>query len=473
MLLGIFSLAKANGLQISALEKISDRELAVELSWENAWHLSEEPGNYDAVWLFLKGKGNGGWETLRIERGELEESPDLRLESVSDQMGLMVYPEEGVQGSVAARIRLSLSEALPADLKALEIFGIEMVWISPGAFELGDGESNNSLISADSLPYVISSEAEIPDGALLALEEDAPAHSIPADWPKAFAGYYLMKYELSQWQYVAFLNTLSPAQQVTRTASDPAGAPGSLALNTGPAFRNGIRIVQPALGESPAVYGCDANGDGQFNGPEDGQDRACNFMNWDDLLAYLDWAGLSPLTEFEFEKACRGPRPAQGLEFAWGSTSVEDANTVMANGSREETVAEQPPSPVGLASHGYDGPQGPLRTGFAAHGSSDRFLAGAGYYGNMELSGNLWELCVNVSEAGLRFRGTHGDGQLDAQGNADTFDWPAAAGGGFRGGAWNSGILPGFRDLAVSDRFYIGLSPQLRRNTSGGRGVRR
>ena len=61
---------------------------------------------------------------------------------------------------------------------------------------------------------------------------------------------------------------------------------------------------------------------------------------------------------------------------------------------------------------------------------------------------------------------------LDAAGNADAATWPATVGACYRGGAWNSGILPTFRDLAVSDRYYVGLTLELRRTTSGGRGGR-
>ncbi|HEX2898177.1 MAG TPA: hypothetical protein VHS96_00505, partial [Bacteroidia bacterium] len=142
------------------------------------------------------------------------------------------------------------------------------------------------------------------------------------------------------------------------------------------------------------------------------------------------------------------------------------------DGSAQEAVSETGTATAGLGSHGYAGPQGPLRCGFAGHANSDRLQAGAGYYGHMELSGNLWELCVSTRATGLGFSGNHGDGTLAENGEADVPTWPGPDGIGFKGGGWNSGIIPGFRDLAVSDRFYIDWATDLRRNTSGGRGAR-
>ena len=44
------------------------------------------------------------------------------------------------------------------------------------------------------------------------------------------------------------------------------------------------------------------------------------YMNWQDLASYLDWSGLRPMSEFEYEKACRGTLTAVPFEYPWGST---------------------------------------------------------------------------------------------------------------------------------------------------------
>jgi len=128
----------------------------------------------------------------------------------------------------------------------------------------------------------------------------------------------------------------------------------------------------------------------------------------------------------------------------------------------------------GLASHGYTGPKGPLRTGFGANQNSNRLEAGASYWGIMEMSGNLWEQCVSTSEEGSKFEGNHGDGEIQI-GMSNVSSWPGkGAGSGFRGGGWNSGIsLNDFRDLATSDRYFAFFRNQGARETSGGRGVRK
>ena len=44
-------------------------------------------------------------------------------------------------------------------------------------------------------------------------------------------------------------------------------------------------------------------------------------MNWQDLTSYLDWSGLRPMTEFEYEKACRGTLNPVAYEYPWGNNS--------------------------------------------------------------------------------------------------------------------------------------------------------
>ncbi|MFN9916944.1 MAG: hypothetical protein ACK53L_30425, partial [Pirellulaceae bacterium] len=55
---------------------------------------------------------------------------------------------------------------------------------------------------------------------------------------------------------------------------------------------------------------------------------AMNFISWADVTAYLDWSGLRPMSELEYEKAGRGPNAAVAGEYAWGSTSLTNATSV-------------------------------------------------------------------------------------------------------------------------------------------------
>ena len=128
---------------------------------------------------------------------------------------------------------------------------------------------------------------------------------------------------------------------------------------------------------------------------------------------------------------------------------------------------------------------GPLRAGFwATSSTTTRASSGAGYYGNMELSGNVQERTVTVgNSAGLAFSGTHGDGVLSSvtsyEGNATNIDWPgidatsqdrgvtAATGIGSRGCDWNCNKVPTYTQ--VSNRMRAATTLSARVNTTGGR----
>jgi formylglycine-generating enzyme required for sulfatase activity len=470
--------AAANNLRFGEVT-VDRNSILTTIAWDNSWNLDSGPNNHDAVWLFAKIKpALGEWQHLRFSTSPASHfcgNPGLlSLETAPLGEGIMVRNVGLGAGNIpTVELRLSLQTPLTPGIYEVEVFGVEMAFIPEGPFWIGDGSSNYALHdSTNGQPYFVASENGIPADALGADGGKSPQAILSDAFPKGFGGFYLMKYELSQAQYVDFLNTLTFEQQVARTASDPEGASGTLAMAGNNANRSAIILAAHGHpGESTARYACNLDG-GANNGELDGQNRACNWLSWPDLSAYLDWAALRPMTELEFEKACRGPFAPEMDEFAWGTNEIVDANTLENDGSTTEGVLETSTLTAGLGSSGYDGPQGPLRCGFGANGSSDRLQAGAGYYGHFELSGNLWELCVSARGNGLAFRGGLGDGTLSPVGEANVADWPSADGVGFKGGAWNSGILPGFRDLAVSDRFYIDWASDLRRNTAGGRGAR-
>jgi hypothetical protein len=267
-----------------------------------------------------------------------------------------------------------------------------------------------------------------------------------------------MKYELSQQQWVDFFNTLTSIQ---KTARDITAASGK---NTDAiSFRNNISW---------------SSGDATLNSSTHGN-VACNWLNWTDAAAYADWSGMRPMTELEFEKASRGTSsPAVG-EPASGSTCSGDANitpaTAISNsGAANETASNTSASAV----YGNQASvQGPLRCGALATSASTRTTAGAGFYGIMELSGNLNEQVVTMGNStGRAFTGAHGNGALNASGNADISTWPGyvtnaitgATGSGKRGGSWED-----ISDrLLISDRFQANTSISSRDRNTGFRAAR-
>ena len=90
----------------------------------------------------------------------------------------------------------------------------------------------------------------------------------------------------------------------------------------------------------------------------------------------------------------------------------------------------------------------------------------------MDLSGNLWERVVSVgSSSGRSFDGSrHGDGVLDASGDANVTNWPdtTAVGVGLRGGSWD--VVSSYARL--SDRYYGATTVATRDASRGGRGAR-
>ncbi len=122
---------------------------------------------------------------------------------------------------------------------------------------------------------------------------------------------------------------------------------------------------------------------------------------------------------------------------------------------------------------GGEGGRGPVRKGiFGVTSAGNRTLAGATFYGAMEMGGNLQEPVVTVGHpSGRKFEGTQGDGKLTPDGFSDNLDWQPlgdeyAFGG--RGGCWK------FHEnhARTSDRFK-GLRTNQNRRAShiGFRGV--
>jgi formylglycine-generating enzyme required for sulfatase activity len=112
-----------------------------------------------------------------------------------------------------------------------------------------------------------------------------------------------------------------------------------------------------------------------------------------------------------------------------------------------------------------------VRTGLFEKKNGTNEQEGLSFYHISDLSGNLFERCVSISNnKGVLFKGSHGDGNLDEAGNATNNDWPGVKGegAGFRGGSFF--YAPSY--CRVSDRQYAGLGDWQRYNHYGYRAVR-
>jgi formylglycine-generating enzyme required for sulfatase activity len=397
-------------------------------------------------------------------------------------LGVFMYRSSAGFGNVAyngMQLRWNygangLSDNAPV---TVQVFAIEMVYVPGGVdFNVGGG-GGVSAFTSTTINTALATTAPSGAGSMGGAAGGYPSgQNSPANasWPNGYNSIYCMKYEISQGQYRDFLNTLSYRQQDTRTATAPSSAVGTGALSN--SARNGIDVQTSGVAASftPAVYACNLDADASFNESVDGEWIGCNFLSFMDGSAYLDWAGLRPMTELEFEKICRGNQPAVTSEYAWGTTSVV-GNPVISNGG---TNTEGTSTTGANAAYGNSPLTGPMRVGSFAGPSTSREQAGATYYGVMDMSGNLYERIVNIATIeGRDYTGIHGDGLLSNAGNANTASWPGlasgevtdASGSGFKGGMWSSTTASQIR---VSDRQSITSTQTIRNNDYGFRGVR-
>lgn len=334
----------------------------------------------------------------------------------------------------------------------VSVAAIEMVYVPQGSFYVGSGGSevgsltDGSWTSGATIPYLISSEASInianAAGCLWGTTNSGITNSIggtgvlSADYPKGYHAFYCMKYEITQGQYCDFLNKLTSGQASNRWSPSVTGYRYTIGTNTVGVYTNG----------SP--------------------DRACNYLTRSDAAAYAAWAGLRPMTELEFEKACRGPVYPVVEEYAWGNTTVTQLRTE--NGTPGSGVETAGTLTGANCCEGYWSTMlGPTRVGiFATASSSTRQAAGASYWGIMELSGNVTERCVTIGNTnGRNFVGSLGSGMLDATtGSSTNTDWAIDS---VRGGSWSS-TTP----LRVSDRSQGTYVDGGRYNSNGFRAVR-
>lgn len=275
----------------------------------------------------------------------------------------------------------------------------------------------------------------------------------PPYCPVGHEGMYVMKYELTQEQYVVFLNQLNRSAQYSRTIGGILDGVNEGEFIFGndrkqPSYRNGIVLQKKSTDTGSAyVFACNLNTGNNTNSQDDGQTLACNYLTPGDMLAYADWCGLRPLNELEYEKMSRNSFPyyPQNGELASGVLVADYGQGILYEGTEQESFTS------GQINAGSK-QGGPSRAGAFTKTGQRRQQGGLSFWGVSDLSGNLAEIYYNAEVYGRQFKANkHGDGQLNEFGGTDIgIDiWPEeAAAFGVRGGSYASG-LP---ELAVSAR---------------------
>ncbi|MDR0983036.1 MAG: SUMF1/EgtB/PvdO family nonheme iron enzyme [Culturomica sp.] len=459
------------------------------LSWDHSWR---DDFNWDAVWVFGKwSKGTTDtWHHLKLSptghlmpRSFTYDSGNIDANNAG---GIFLMRTEQGSGNVNNQtftiktMRSNIGNITEQDINQNNVFislsAVEMVYIPYGGYYLGDGATANRLGSNNGGMIAVNSEDAL-SVYPVASGNVGSVKSLPATYPKGYKGFYCMKYEVSQEQYVSFLNNLTRAQQKARIGNNLDELKvGEYVFGdkSRPSYRNGICVISNPAGK-PAIFGCNLNPATPYFGEDDGKCIACNYLSLSDMLAYCDYACLRPMSELEYEKACRKPYPQAAVagEFVWNSASGVSKLDATSGLVGAGTVGENPSS-AAINVNYNNGSFGPVRSASFGTSSSTQAQAGATFWGLMEMSGNVAELCYSV-DAGSYFNtsnvyNSHGNGEINTSGVSDvsTSIWHTANTSFIaKGGSFASGNTD---ELKISDRTRSSVT-DTRDSTMGFRAV--
>ena len=473
----IFSNSFSNNIKVSNVTH-NGGFITFDLSWENSWN---DNVNHDAAWVFVKYRlPNNHWYHVTLTNTGHTAPAGSIIDTPADCKGVFIYRStSGIGNNNFTNIMLkwdtNQDEVSGIENIQVKVIAIEMVNIPESAFWLGDDiPGNNFLQMTSTYPvYIDNTEKRVKggggdgvlyyDGVIIdgdnGIDSDNDGVVDNSNFPTGYKTFYCMKYEISQGQYADFLNTIAGSQVSERYYLTD---------------QNRYTIT----GNYPEYYATAPH-------------RACNWLNWMDGAAYADWAALRPMTELEFEKACRGNSNFVSGEYAWGNTSIKDRSAISMwsyNISYNETdsslinniaINDGNASWRNTSYSNVSSSAGPYRCGIFAYSAQNktRMETGGTLYGIMEMSGNLWEQCVTIGyPEGRSFLGNNGDGILTNNGFANQDMWPGitngsvtgSTGSGKRGGSWATNK----DELKVGNRSHAANGANSRSDNQGFRCVR-
>ena len=381
--------------------------VSFDLAWNNSWRAKwEEPADknvtgkplkvesWDAAWVFVKFRPAGARDdshamlSSATKDHQVPAGAELEVGLDNDgSRGVGVFIHRSAAGVGANDFKgiklrwLSGDNSVDPAKIDVKVHAIAMVYIPEGPFASRSPWGH-------ALTTITTPDATQPGGHLESGTNSVPLH---AGWPNGYNAFYGMKYSISQGEYAGLLNSMSSG---TFNGARYSVLAHNNARRYHPAFYNfnGYTITTDAAG----MYKADV------------PDRMCNILSLPDIEAFIAWAGLRPLTNLEYEKACRGPRAVAGGADAWTPAACAPAA-----GLDKAVLAA--PSAVG---------------------------PGPSYWGIRELSFSgcvqEWPSVIqNEWTAGADFKGVHGNGSPEAPGN-----WPwSFFGDGYYGGIWRG---PGY-----------------------------
>lgn len=493
-----------SNLQITNIQAISTSELKIKIAWDNSWRSNEQGDNHDAVWIFVKTKDCTSNTPVWLH-GDLGASghvagSGLEIMTVPDNKGLFIRRSTEGSGNIAATdVTIKLANTYNLSNVSFEIIGIEMVYVPAGPLYIGGNLntiSNNTseTFTDDRSSFGNSSLSAFSGVTKIANENttlqtsdfkphDVGTHTyttIPQTYPKGTMAMYCMKYELTQGQYCHFLNLLEEAQQNVRIQNQNA-AQDKYAFGGGttPFDRNFIRkMVNIGNGVTTSIWGMEDGTQNPINyALQNGAHVAMNLISFEDLLAYLDWSALRPMTELEYEKLVRGQLPNTGYKYPWGNQNLSLSGSIYSLAN-----AGTPLEYVNSLSANANFSTRPNRVGALAYYPPtiyvpDPFLprhyTGASPWGILDLLGNVSELCYPIGA--VTFTGNLGDGNLNSNGDMNVTNWPIGTDMAMRrGGGYNCSsslytVL--YRENPIATSLKSATQSTIT-NDNGGRGVR-
>ncbi len=413
--------ASANNLRISnvSLETQNDNlntyQVKFDIAWDNSWRTSTFESNWDAAWVFLKFRElpSTEWQHGEVfSVGHVAPSGST-IDPSSDNMGVMIFRDSDGIGNVNftnAEIRWWYGFNVPDDaVIEIAVMAIEMVYVPGGSFQLGDNDFSQGSFSnytvVDEVSICLGCEEGIQSNtAQMEIADDFDSQNLeilPDAFPKGYNEFYCMKYEMTQGQWADFLNKLTAAQASTNNTN-----------------------------EESVGYGISSSSNSPFKYSAARPNQVIGHLSWHQVAAYADWSGLRPMTELEYEKACRGFANRVSGEYAWGNSYKHHDTYIIINEGMPNEMIQSLPQGTGNLMDPATG-SNLRRAGILAASSVNktRQETGGTYYGIMEMSGHLSELVINVGTSwGRVYTGLHGDGVLDPNGDHNVDFWPDISG---------------------------------------------
>jgi formylglycine-generating enzyme required for sulfatase activity len=471
------------------------------ISWENSWRDSI---NWDAAWIFIKFRESKDsvWKYRHLTLSSIGNNAsgigtaNMKFAFPSDNKGVFYYRQAMGSGKVSmdsVKLFWNYGADGVSGIEGVEvkIFATEMVYVPAGGFCIGDGNGttrstnsfqlknapNNFVALTDKWSPLINTfininQTGIDDASLYSsgirisgldgIDISGDKIAEYPDFPTGYRSFYCMKYEVSQGQYADFLNTLS----LRDTSSYYTYYDSSRLKKVNVKYKMALQNLDPFFSSVPVdvqrhtIMLDSVEGKYSVTRP----DRAFGKGTSNYYLSFSDWSALRPMSELEYEKACRGSlaptyksypsgminpsdtitRFWSGFDWAWGNdTSIAITSPMVSmissnmqlngieNGTeffgnyniykRYNPVISQGPATYATFSGG-DGGTGPYRVGIFASDTSSRISSGASYYGIMDFGKNVAQMVVSLSNSNTRFLSykRNGDGYLNSYGRSDT-----------------------------------------------------